>query len=473
MSSFKHGIGTTETPTAITAIKVDGITPVYVGTAPINLCEERNVNKVVLCNTYAEAVAAFGYVKDFENYTLCEAIDAHFSKFGVAPIILINVLDPKTHKKSVTQDSVPIGEDKTIKIKELGIIKETIQLTPEKEFIATFDDDGYVDLIITAEELPEGNNIQIAFDKLDPSMIEADDIIGGIDAGTGRNKGLECIEDVFPVTRLVPNLVLAPKYSTDSTVAAVMETKAKLINGHFKALALVDIDTKTITKYTEAPATKETNNLSSTNLAVYYPKVALGELQYHISTQIACLIQQLASESNGVPYRSPSNINIKADRTCLANGTDVLLAINQANYLNGNGIGTVINWIGGWKAWGNRTGCYPAVLDAKDNFIASRMMFNFLNNTLITNFWDKIDKPTNNNLIKNFKDSINIWLNGLQASGMLIGGRIEFREEDNPITSLLDGKVKFKIYFSPALPMEYAEFDCEIDTNYYNNLFSA
>ncbi|MBU3842636.1 MAG: phage tail sheath family protein, partial [Candidatus Fusobacterium pullicola] len=113
------------------------------------------------------------------------------------------------------------------------------------------------------------------------------------------------------------------------------------------------------------------------------------------------------------------------------------------------------------------------VMDAKDNFIASRMMFNFLNNTLITNFWDKIDKPTNSNLIKNFKDSINIWLNGLQASGMLIGGRIEFRAEDNPKTSLLDGKVKFKIYFSPALPMEYAEFDCEIDTDYYNNLFSA
>ena len=46
--AFKHGIGTTETATAITAIKVDGITPVYVGTAPINLCEEKNVNKVVM-----------------------------------------------------------------------------------------------------------------------------------------------------------------------------------------------------------------------------------------------------------------------------------------------------------------------------------------------------------------------------------------------------------------------------------------
>ena len=51
--AFKHGIGTTETPTAITAIKVDGITPVYVGTAPINLCEEKNINKEFLCNTYA------------------------------------------------------------------------------------------------------------------------------------------------------------------------------------------------------------------------------------------------------------------------------------------------------------------------------------------------------------------------------------------------------------------------------------
>lgn len=470
--AFNHGIGTKETPTSITAVRVDGITPIYVGTAPINLCVEKNVNEVILCNTYAEAVEQLGFVKDFENFTLCEAIDAHFSKFGVGPIILVNVLDPEKHKTKVTKNSVPIGENKIIKLEEFGIIKESIELTPKKEFIATFDDDGYVNLIITDDTLPEDNNIQVVYDKLEPNMVDKDDIIGGIDAQTGKNKGLECIEDVFPKTRLIPNLLLAPKFSTDVTVAAVMETKAKLINGHFKGLALVDIDSEKIKKYVDVPECKEKSNLNSTYLAVYYPKVALGETQYHLSTQIACVIQTLGLESGGIPYRSPSNINIKADRSCLANGTDVLLAINQANYLNGNGIGTAVNWIGGWKCWGNRTSCYPAVMDAKDNFIVSRLMFNFLNNTLITNFWEKIDDPTNLNLIKNLKDTINIWLNGLQASGMILGGRIEFRQEDNPMTSLLVGKVKFKIYFTPPLPMEYAEFECEIDVNYFNNIFN-
>lgn len=32
----------------------------------------------MLCSSYAEAVEHFGYSDDFENYTLCEAIDTHF-----------------------------------------------------------------------------------------------------------------------------------------------------------------------------------------------------------------------------------------------------------------------------------------------------------------------------------------------------------------------------------------------------------
>ena len=75
------------------------------------------------------------------------------------------------------------------------------------------------------------------------------------------------------------------------------------------------------------------------------------------------------------------------------------------------------------------------------------------------------------NLITTITDSVNIWLNGLTAAGMIIGGRVEFREEDNPTTSLIDGKIKFKLYFSPALPAEDICFDLEIDTKYYNNLF--
>ena len=98
-------------------------------------------------------------------------------------------------------------------------------------------------------------------------------------------------------------------------------------------------------------------------------------------------------------------------------------------------------------------------------------MFNFLTNSIVQTFWQKVDDPTNTNLINAIKNNINIWLNGLQAAGKIIGGRIEFRAEDNPLTSLIDGKIKFKIYFSPALPAEEIAFDLEIDTEYYNSLF--
>ena len=469
--AFNHGVRTSETATSLVATKTDAITPFYVGTAPINMCEKQNINTPILCSSYEEAVKEFGFVNDFENYTLCEAIDAHFNKFGVGPIVLVNVLDPAKHKKSAQNENVPFLENKTAVIRETGIIVSSLKITPTITYTTEFTAEGYLMIIQTGEEEVSGNKLSVTYDKLDPSTIKNTDIVGGIDPSTGKKKGLECVSTVFPKYRLVPNLILAPKWSTDSTVAAVMETKANLINGHFKGFALIDIDTKTVTKYSDATKHKNDNNLVSTYLDVCYPKVKFGDTQYHLSTQRACLIQSLAAENDGIPYKSPSNENIKADSTCLADGTEVFLGLDEANYLNGNGITTAINWIGGWKAWGNRTGCYPDVTDPKDNFVSSRLMFNFLTNSLVQTYWQKVDDPTNKNLITTITDSVNIWLNGLQAAGKLIGGRVEFREEDNPTTSLINGQIKFKIFFSPALPAEDISFDLEIDTTYYNNLF--
>lgn len=468
---FNHGVRTTETATSLTAIKTDSIVPFYVGTAPINMCKNQNVNEPILCYSYAEAVENFGFINDFENYTLCEAIDAHFSKFGSAPIVLVNVLDPKTHKKSIQSQSVTLGEDKTAVIKEKGILLNTIVINPEITFETEFNENGEVIIIQTGEEEVPGKNLTVNFEKLDPTMVKNTDIVGGIDGESGKRKGFECISTVFPKYRLIPNLLLSPKYSMDTTVAAVMETKANLINGHFKGFAIVDIDSSKLKKYSEVPKEKNTNNLTSSFLEVCYPKVKLGETQYHLSTQVACLIQSLAAKNDGIPYKSPSNEQIKADSTCLADGADVFLGLDEANYLNENGVTTAINWIGGWKAWGNRTGAYPAITDPKDSFIASRLMFNFLINSLVQTYWQKVDNPTNKNLITTITDSVNIWLNGLQAAGKIIGGRVEFRDIDNPAIDLLDGKIKFKLFFSPSIPAEDICFDLEIDTAYYNNLF--
>lgn len=466
-----HGITGEERATSITAINEDSILPTYVGTGPINMADITNINKPVLCYNLADAVAQIGYVTDHDNYTLCEAIDLHFRKFNVGPICLINVLNPDIHKQTFTNEQLALTGNNNYVIEKLGVILDSLVLPTGDNYSTQWSDDGYL-VIIPASSTPSAN-ISVTYDKLDPTLVDNDDIIGGIDANTGLSKGLECISDVFPKFRLVPNVIAAPKYSTSATVAAVLEAKASDINGVFMGMAFNDIDTTEVTKYQDAPSYKNNKNFDSTFLGTYWPKTALEKVQAHLSSQITASIQSLASESQGVPYQSPSNKSISADSTVLKDGTAILLGLDKANYLNDNGIGTAINWLGGWRSWGNRTTAYPANQDPKDMFIACRMMFNFLQNTLVQTFWDKVDNPMNLVLVKTVLDSVNIWLNGLVAQGYIIGGRVEFREEDNPLTSLINGKMTFHIYFTPAIPAEQIHFIKEIDVNYYSNLFAA
>ena len=64
--AYKHGVYTSEVPTSIVpAVNSTAGLPVVFGTAPIHLASNRaEVNKPILCYTYAEAVAAMGYILD-------------------------------------------------------------------------------------------------------------------------------------------------------------------------------------------------------------------------------------------------------------------------------------------------------------------------------------------------------------------------------------------------------------------------
>ena len=68
-------------------------------------------------------------------------------------------------------------------------------------------------------------------------------------------------------------------------------------------------------------------------------------------------------------------------------------------------------------------------------------------------------------------DSANIWLNGLTAKGALLGGRVVFRADENPSTSLMDGKIVFHVYLTPPSPAREIEFIQEYDPAYIATLF--
>ena len=99
-------------------------------------------------------------------------------------------------------------------------------------------------------------------------------------------------------------------------------------------------------------------------------------------------------------------------------------------------------------------------------------MFNWVGATLITSFWSKIDEPTNKRLIETIVDSANIWLNGLTAMGALLGGRVEFREDENTTTDLMDGKLYFHVYMTPPAAARDIEFVQEYDPEYISTLFA-
>lgn len=470
-----HGISVSEQATSVKSMVAgDSALPLIFGTAPVNMLENPTLNEPVLCLSYSEAVKAFGSIKDNNDYTLLQAIEILYSLYGISKAVFVNVLDKAKHKKTQSEEVYTFTKDK-VELPHVGILKETVVVKADEE-TATVDVDytlafnEYGKLIITrvAEgSLLADDELTIQYDYIDVSMVTADDIIGGIDAETGKKKGLEVIADIFPAYAVIPTLILAPGFSHLPGVAQSMATKTKNINGVFNAVAIADIQDETLKVYNKVPEYKNNNSIIDANLIVCFPKVTNAGSEHWLSTHLAGVIATTDSDNGGAPHISPSNQSAKIDGL-INNGQVMKLGLDEANYLNENGIVTALNFIGGFKIWGNRTSAYPSNTDVKDMFIPVRRVFSWIGNTLITNFWQNVDMPINKRNIENILNNVQFWLDSLQAEEVLNGGNITFPDELNPSSELLNGKVIFKVNIAGPTPAEDFNFILEYDVSLLN-----
>lgn len=492
--AYTHGVKISEVPTSILPpVEVSAGIPFIVGTAPVNMTDSENVNIPKLCYSYEEAVKAFGYVppkedtasglKKFE-YTISEFIQSQFALFGAAPVIVVNVLDPAKHKKTATTKTITLDtKTGSAVIEETGVLPSSVTITAtggsayakDTDFVLTFDDNGF--LVVTSKTDEDGaflcttgTALTVAADVLDPTAVTVEDVIGGVTT-EGVKTGFELISECFSRFRLVPGVLLAPGYSESATLAAVMATKAASINEHFSAICLIDIPTNTVRQASDVPTYKNTNNLVDPLQVLCFPLIALDGVVYHLSTQMAGLIAKTDGENDDVPYFSPSNHNLQMTSSVLSDGSEIWISPDVGSYLNSQGIMTALNFTGGWKAWGNRTAAYPDNTDVKDSFVSVRRMFNWIGNTLVQTFWQKLDAPLNRRQIDSIVDSANIWLNGLTARGYILGGRVEFLDTENPTTDVMDGISRFHVYVTPASPNREIDFILEYDPAYLETLF--
>lgn len=463
--AYNHGVRVQEQATSLIApITGTAGLQVIIGTAPVNLAAEpyKATNVPIIAYSFKEASEQLGYSDDFKNFTLCQSMDACFRVFNIAPIILINVLDPAKHKKANEDTTVTVESMQAI-VSLTGILADTVEvtsgaikLTEGTDYITTFDDDGYLVISLVAEgNGASATELTVKSSSIDPSKVEETDIIGGYNASTGVESGMELIRQIYPKFNMTPGLLLAPGWSQKPNVGVVLAAKCEEINGVFTCECVLDIDCSEdgALKYTDCNEWKNNNGYTNKHSALMWPQVKIGTKQYAYSAIFAALTAYTDASNDDVPNLSPSNKLISLTGTVLADGTEVTLDQTQANLLNGQGIVTAIN-VNGWRSWGNNTACYPANTDPKDRWFCCRRFFSWWGNSFILTYFQNVDDPGNYRLIESIVDSENIRGNSYVSQGKCAGARIEFSEDENPITDIINGKIQFHQYLAPYVPAE-------------------
>ena len=478
--SFYHGVEVKQIQTSIIPPrKISASIPVFIGCAPIHrITEQAQAAKngdVVLCHNNAAAVQALGYksTDNFEKWGLSEAAYTMFVLYSCAPAVFINIYDPAVHKKTVLNEVVTI-DSFTGQLQHDDVIISKICTMDGIECKRNVDYSitkltGKIKILRTGI-LQSAESVLATYTYAAPEMVTSDECIGGFDLKTSKTTGIQLVDRVFTQYRVLPGVIVAPGFSDDPSVAAVMATKSASINGIFRAIAVADLP-KTITHCTQVPAYKTKKNLVQEDLIVCWPRAVFNNQVMRLSTLTAGVIANTDADHDDIPYVSPSNKSLQMQAATADGKTELWLGPEEANSLNANGVVTALNFVGGWKLWGNRTACFPDVTDIKDTFISNRRMFAWYGNQLILTWWQKNDEPIGHRLAQTIVNSEQINLNSYESNGYILGGRIEFLEGENGTLDLMDGIVQFHINWSPQPPAERITFSLEYDPDYLSTLF--
>ena len=476
--AYKHGVYVREQATKLIApvLGTAGL-QVVVGTAPVNMLPDPAAacNTPLLVQSYAEAVGAVGYNSDFAAYTLCESISVNFQVVGTGPMVFINVLDPAKHSADIEETELEVVEG-VAHLEATGAIPGTLkvldgetELKKDEDYTTLFNEDGTLSIALIGNAAA---TLKVSGKRLDPSLVTPNDIIGGVDVNTGKETGLEVIRQIYPKLAMTPGILLAPRFSANPNVSAALQAKTKDINGVFKAVTVIDIDSTAegATKYTDVKEQKERQAVTDPNAYAVWGYGKLGDVVYSGSALAASLTAYTDAVNGDIPNVSPSNKTLSIGAICLADGTEIMLDQTQANTVNGFGVATFLN-MNGFRLWGNNTACYPGNSDPKDRWFSVRRFFCWTGNTFILTYFQKVDDPTNPRLIEAIVDSENVRGNSFVARDICARYEITFNEDENPTTDLLNGKITFHQYLTPYVPAEDIENILEFDPDALSKLF--
>lgn len=408
-------IGETVAQSAVQA----GTTPVYIGTAPVNLVrgfgEAGIINAPIKITSLVDAQKKIGYSSDWGTFTLCEAVYAHFNNTlgNIGPIYVINVLDPSAGKHR----------------KETATTK-TLTFTGGR---AEFASDKIVLDTLTIAKNDSGNYVE------------------GTDYAVDYN--------------FTKGTVIITSLKDDAQLAGSL-TACKKINGHWDAfvvadLPLVDSTAQAVDTITKAIAWKKANAFTGERSKVYWPQAVdnLGNV-FHLSTLAVVEFMRADFSHNSVPMETCGNKAIPVIKQYFgANANNRGFDQQTGKELTQNGISTAVAWGGEWVLWGDHTAAYTygADVDPRAIFDVSMRMLMHITNSFQREWSPEIDSPMTRALKDRIINREQEKLDGYVSMGALLGEPvILFLESENSTTDVMNGDFRWDIAVTPTPPLKSA-----------------
>lgn len=464
--SIKHGVYGHSIPSTLLApVQSYSQLPVVIGTAPVHKAQNpAESNRPIIVFSYEDFVDKFGYSEDFGKYTVCEAAYVFFFLMQAAPLVVINVLD--TASASQETGTAARQEDGSYLIAGEGVMRDGLSVKKgETDLVLGTDyalfynkEDSLCITPLSTEITSETLSLNVAYRKMDLA-VDAADIIGAIDADTMKKTGIQAVDYVFSSIHEVPGMIFAPGYSHLPEVAAVMQAKCQSINGLFTARCILDLDCSEAKNYSAVLEWKNANGYTDPFATACWPMAEMDGKKLHLSTLFTASKCVTNYRNGDIPYESASNKSVSITRLVDGDGAAVDMELETANHLNALGVVTALNWIGGWRLWGNYTAAYPAATDPKDMWECVDSMNDFLHKVAVVTYWQEVDRAGKAVNIKRIEDSYNLWLNGLVSKGALVKGTVRFDGAD------LSGNVTYKVSWTSPLPMQAIVFERQFDSS--------
>ena len=462
---YKHGTYGEFAQTVSRQTTPAGTTAVYIGTAPVNLIRgyKNAVNTPIYLNDLSAAKNKVGYSDDWSKFTLCEAIKAHFDNpaGNVGPIVVINVLNPETHKKVEPTTKSLTFTNKRAVIDGDTIILDTLVLADKIEgtdFTVDYDYNKKQTVITDIGEVPIDEPIEATFSEVDTTGITETEIIGNA-TDDGVYTGIKCINLIYQELDLITNIIASPVWSENKAVYDAMIEAGTKINGHWDAFVIADIPLESNGTIEKAIKWKTDNGYNNERTKVCYPQaVGTDGKIYHTSTITVWQMLNVDATHNAIPMETPSNKSVFVSKQYFgADSNNRGFDQTKGNDLNANGITTIVYWGGRWVLWGAHTAAYKygSVTDQRVIFDNSIRMMMYISNSFQQEHALEIDQPMTRAMADTIKNREQEKADALVAIGALIGTPVvSFEETENSNTEIIEGNFVWGFEGTPIPPFK-------------------